>query len=184
MYNSLFVNQECTHGMAVYSKCNVTRFSGHCVAGVELNLMQVQNIYIIFIYFPPKTATLKVCKEVFQKLENWVYLQKCTATIGDFNQNVLEGSQIAQYICNSFGFIQLLNSVTTDSDYDSCLDHIYINFSMSDLIAYGTLESHFSDHKPVYAIIDQQASLREQTYRDFIQEVLKKKETHVRIDGS
>lgn len=70
MYNSLFVYQECTHGMAVYSKCNVTSFSGHCEAGVELILMQLQNINIIFIYFPHKTATLKVCKEVFQKLEN------------------------------------------------------------------------------------------------------------------
>lgn len=84
--------------------------------------------------------------------------------MGDFNQNVLEGSQIAQYICNCFGFIQLLKSVTTN--YDSCLDHIYINFSMSDLIAYGTLESYFSDHKPVYAIIEH--------ISDFIQEVLKK----------
>lgn len=53
MYNSFFVNQECTHGMAVYSKSNVTSFSGHCVAGVELILIQVQNINIIFIYFPP-----------------------------------------------------------------------------------------------------------------------------------
>lgn len=75
MYNSFFVNQECTHGMAVYSKSNVTSFSGYCLAGVELILIQVQNINIIFIYFPPKTATLKVCKEVFQTLENWVYLQ-------------------------------------------------------------------------------------------------------------
>lgn len=75
--------------------------------------------------------------------------------MGDFNQNVLEGSQIAQYICESFDFIQLLNSVTTD--HDSCLDHIYINFSKSDFLAYGTLESYFSDHKPVYAIIYENA---------------------------
>lgn len=36
--------------------------------------------------------------------------------MGDFNQNVLDGSQVAQYICDSFGFTQLLNSVTTDYD--------------------------------------------------------------------
>lgn len=52
-----------------------------------------------------------MCKEVFQKLENWVYLQKCTVIMGDFNQNVLEGSQIGQYICNSFGFIQQLTMI-------------------------------------------------------------------------
>lgn len=157
MYRSYFVNEECSHGMAVYSKCNVSSQSGHCVVGVEFVLMKVQNINIIFIYFPPKTATIKVCRELFQQLKNSVCFKELTVIMGDFNQNVLEGSQIAQYICDSFGFIQLLNSVTTD--HDSCLDHIYINFSKSDLLSYGTLESYFSDHKPVYAIIDQKANI-------------------------
>lgn len=157
MYRSYFVNEECSHGMAVYSKCNVSSQSGHCVVGVEFDLMKVQNINIIFIYFPPKTATIKVCRELFQQLKNSVCFKELTVIMGDFNQNVLEGSQIAQYICDSFGFIQLLNSVTTD--HDSCLDHIYINFSKSDLLSYGTLESYFSDHKPVYAIIDQKANI-------------------------
>lgn len=47
--------------------------------------------------------------------------------MGDFNQNVLDGSQVAQYICDSFGFTQLLNSVTTD--YDS----VGLNWSASNL---------------------------------------------------
>lgn len=42
--------------------------SGHCIAGVELILMQVQQININFIYFPPKYATLKVCKELFKEI--------------------------------------------------------------------------------------------------------------------
>lgn len=147
MYNSFFVSEKCPHGMAVYSKCNVASLSSHCIAGVELILMQVQHINIIFIYFPPKSATLKVCKELFQRIvKKKVCLKDCTVIMGD--QNVLEGSQIAQYICESFGFIQLLNS---------CLDHIYINFSKSDFLAYGTFESCFSDHKPVYAIINENA---------------------------
>lgn len=54
--------------MAVYSKRNVASLSGHCIAGVELILMQVQHIDIIFIYFPPESATLKVCKELFQEI--------------------------------------------------------------------------------------------------------------------
>lgn len=156
MYNSFFVSEKCPHGMAVYSKCNVASLSGHCIAGVDVILMQVQHINIIFIYFPPKSATLKLCKELFQEIvKKKVCLKDCTVIMRDFNQKVLEGSQIAQYICESFGFIQLLNSVTTD--YDSCLDHIYINFPKSDLLAYGTLESYFSDHKPVYAIINENA---------------------------
>ena len=72
--------------------------------------------------------------------------------MGDFNQDILQGSRIAQYIGDSFGFIQLMNSVTTD--YDSCLDHIYINFSKSLLRGYGMFESYFSDHKPIYVTID------------------------------
>lgn len=64
MYNSFFVSEKCPNGMAVYSKCNVASLSGHCIAGVELTLMQVQHINIIFIYFPPKSASLKVCKDL------------------------------------------------------------------------------------------------------------------------
>lgn len=64
MYNSFFVSEKCPNGMAVYSKCNVASLSGHCIAGVELTLMQVQHINIIFMYFPSKSATLKVCKDL------------------------------------------------------------------------------------------------------------------------
>lgn len=75
LYNSFFVSEKCPHGMAVYSKCNVASLSSHCVAGVELILMQVQHINIIFIYFPPKSATLKVCKELFQEIVQKVCLK-------------------------------------------------------------------------------------------------------------
>lgn len=36
MYNFFFVSDKCSHGMAVYSKCNAASLSGHCIAGVEL----------------------------------------------------------------------------------------------------------------------------------------------------
>lgn len=42
---------------------------------------------------------------------------------------------------------QLIVSVTTD--YGSCLDHVYTNILSYDIISSATLESYFSDHKPI-----------------------------------
>jgi len=44
-----------------------------------------------------------------------------------------------------------MNSVTTD--YGSYIDHIYKNFDNDELVAYGTLESYYSDHKPLYLVL-------------------------------
>lgn len=86
MYRSYFVNEEWSHGMAVYSKCNLSSQSGHCVVGVEFVLMKVQNINISFIYFPPKTATIKVCRELFQQLKNYVCFKELTVIMGGFRR--------------------------------------------------------------------------------------------------
>lgn len=42
---------------------------------------------------------------------------------------------------------QLIVSVTTD--YGSCLDHVYTNILSYDIISSETLESYFSDYKPI-----------------------------------
>lgn len=67
MYNSFFVSEKCPHGMAVYSKCNVASLSGHCVAGVELILMQVQHIISFLFTFPPNLLLSKFAKSFSKK---------------------------------------------------------------------------------------------------------------------
>lgn len=50
----------------------------------------------------------------------------------------------------AYGFIQLLKVPTTD--YKTGLDHVYTTIDAS-VLAYGVLESFYSDHKPVYVTI-------------------------------
>lgn len=83
-----------------------------------------------------------------QYLQSTINLCKPTILIGDFNQNALQNSSMLELLLHRFSFHQLLNSVTTD--YNSCLDHIYINFPKEHLSLYGTLESYYSDHKPIF----------------------------------
>ena len=55
---------------------------------------------------------------------------------------------------NFFVIKQYRQLISTDTtDYKTCLDHIYTNLPQAN--AYGNLlETHFSDHKAVYVLID------------------------------
>lgn len=46
---------------------------------------------------------------------------------------------------------QIVHSVTSDND--SCLDHIYTNLMCPSQISSATLESYYSDHKPIVAYL-------------------------------
>lgn len=46
---------------------------------------------------------------------------------------------------------QLVQNATTD--YDTCLDHLYTNMMSNDQISSATLESYYSDHKPIVAYL-------------------------------
>ena len=83
----------------------------------------------------------KKFSDVIQYLQSTINLCKPTILIGDFNQNALQNPSMLDLLLHRFSFHQLLNSVTTD--YDSCLDHIYINFPKEHLSLYGTLESYY-----------------------------------------
>ena len=78
-----------------------------------------------------------------------VHGNKRIVIMGDFNQDY--PSAVTQVI-EADGFYQLIDTVTTD--YGSCLDHIYINFPSDSSCVYGTLESHYSDHKPIFFSFD------------------------------
>jgi hypothetical protein len=56
-------------------------------------------------------------------------------------------TKIIQEVLSS---VQLIDSVTTD--YGSCLDHNYCGLPMNKVQKFGTLESYYSDHKPLYIL--------------------------------
>lgn len=62
-----------------------------------------------------------------------------------FIQNIL-----SQFL-NNKTMHQLVQIMTTD--YGSCLDHLYTNMMYYDKVSYATLESYYSDHKPIVAYL-------------------------------
>lgn len=68
---------------------------------------------------------------------------------GDFNiDNLSSQTGNLMTFMSEFNLKYLPTDSTTD--YGSALDHIYTNISDAQIQSWGTLESYFSDHKPLY----------------------------------
>lgn len=69
---------------------------------------------------------------------------------GDFNIDNLSANleTLVQFMSENLKLKHLPTNSTTD--YGSALDHIYTSFAQSDIKGWGTLESYYSDHKPLY----------------------------------
>ena len=62
-------------------------------------------------------------------------------------QETAEQRAIRAFLITNRGYTQLINQYTTD--YHTQIDHIYTNIPQHVQSA-GTLESYYSDHKPIY----------------------------------
>ena len=141
-----------THGMAVYSKDQGLSVTTAIVQGIDLSVVMMDNLNVLFLYCPPKLATVARLAHVMTQLQANGTFQKQTILMGDFNQNVLgDNASVTRYLTENYNFTQLLNTPTTD--HGTCIDHIYINFMPTMLHSYGTLESYYSDHKPIYVTL-------------------------------
>lgn len=71
--------------------------------------------------------------------------------LGDFNINLMENNSeqksLLKYMITGKGYSQLINQYTTD--YRTQIDHIYTNIQQY-VKSKGTLESYYSDHKPIF----------------------------------
>ena len=72
--------------------------------------------------------------------------------LGDFNVDLLK-RQSSPMLDVLPGYNQCIATQTTD--YHSLLDHIYTNVHQ-DHIQTGVFESYFTDHKPIWALINGQ----------------------------
>ena len=142
-------------GTAVYSR--IDYYPGypfwHNRNGIEvtvIRLMIVPHITIIAIYRSPNVPMRQLCIT----LEDLLHEQttELKVFIGDFNVNWLNLSDRAP-LYNLFvrdnQYRQLMSCYTTDNK--TCIDHIYTNLPQT--IKTGVLETYFSDHKAVYALL-------------------------------
>ena len=144
--------QSC-HGIAVYQKNRESHFSAHTFACIECAIAKIENnLFICFVYCPPKVATVANYTIFLQKLKDIIPEQAKIVLMGDFNYDHKENSFIAGLFYQKLQLRQLIQSVSTD--YGTNIDHIYTNLTIQSLKAYGTLESYYSDHKPLFLVFE------------------------------
>ena len=151
-----------TYGMVVYSKQRLHESAlNHCVHKVGGGVIEMVScslktdfpdsevIHLAACYASPKCTWLQ--KRQFLEANKQCYEPRPdTATVlcGDFNIDLL--AQPNHPILRTVSFPQLIHESTTDNN--SLLDHMYISESHLRREA-GVLESYFSDHKAIFAIL-------------------------------
>ena len=112
----------------------------------------VPNLYVVGIY-RSKTVRISQLIEALTHFHKSVLAKPTIPTIllGDFNINLMQESAeqkaLRAFLITNRGYTQLINQYTTD--YRTQIDHIYTNMPQHVQSA-GTLESYYSDHKPIY----------------------------------
>jgi exonuclease III len=141
------------HGIAVYHKNSSLFFENVNLFGVDLvfgNILYKENlINLCFVYCPPKNATVQILKKVFDKLHTkFNKFQTPIIIMGDFNINLHQNEKFVNNVDQKYGLKQYIKTCTTD--YGTLIDHLYTNIDAGKIISVGTLESYYSDHKPIY----------------------------------
>lgn len=113
----------------------------------------IPNVHVISIY---RSKTYVKLSSFIDALNNHLHSSKLTdcsipvVLLGDFNVNLMEQTTekraLNKCLIKERGYTQLINQYTTD--YHTLIDHIYTNIHL--VKSAGTLESYYSDHKPIY----------------------------------
>ena len=145
------------YGTVIYSKLQMQNMRKLCLCGIETVLCTTQvneeTIQLAFIYCPPKFASISNFQSFMTSLisRGLLDVKKTFVLMGDTNIDYFTHKEL-KTLERRLNVRQLMHSCTTD--YDTCLDHIYTNMPIlnSDLttrISCATLESFYSDHKPI-----------------------------------
>ena len=143
-------------GMAVYSRMDY--YPGYPYScnsnGIEITavrLMTAPNIHIFGIYRSPKVPVAQMCHALSELLTS--RSSQLNVFMGDFNVNWLNNKDkvcLYNLFIRDHNYKQLVSCYTTDNR--TCIDHIYTNIPIS-VIRFQILETYFSDHKSVCALI-------------------------------
>lgn len=150
-----------SHGLALYVKdsLNICYCSRETIENIQVFSLNVvlysgKTVKLIFLYIPPKLNLTKKKNVLLNIIDKFVSLHADPVLVtGDFNvDNLLPNSEnFVQFMKERFNLTYLPTNYTTD--YGSALDHFYTNVIQSDIEGWGTLESYYSDHKPLYIIL-------------------------------
>ena len=152
-------HSQLSHGIVVYTKIPLhAQFASVNIHGVEVmkgELNQYCNnvrrkTQLFFLYCSPKIASMERFKTVFSELFKHVDMSEQVVVMGDFNIDIKKSSALPDYMRRTYQLDQIIDLPTTDSG--TCLDQIYTNIGRH-IIKVGTMESYFSDHKPIFVTL-------------------------------
>ena len=162
LYRNDFSNStiRTCYGTAVYIKndLNCTQIPYRLnFNNVEITLMvlndPIPNIHVVGIYRSKSNVSISQLIKAIDHLHSSVLTEPSIPTIllGDFNVNLMQASSEERALKNSLlrnrRYTQLIKEYTTD--YRTQIDHVYTNVPHLVQSA-GTLESYYSDHKPIF----------------------------------
>lgn len=113
---------------------------------MSVNIAVGELVSLIFLYIPPQEKSDKVKKSLRNSIK--IHASNPAKLAGNFNVDNSKSDTFAKYMLKELNLRCLQTGSTTD--YDSALDHIYTNILPIQINFWGTLESYYSDHKPIY----------------------------------
>lgn len=142
-------------GIVVYSKLEFIAikklFLSEDVETVQCYFCHNNRLYqVVFLYCSPQNTSLSKLSNVLHHLLNILDNDKPIIIMGDTNVDFLNQNTLRRFLDNN-SLQQLIQTSTTD--YGSCLDHLYTNMQSGIEISAATLESYYSDHKPIVAYL-------------------------------
>jgi len=158
-------NTRTPYGTAVYIRNDVERtcdpfrlnYNNTEMTVVIINLPGCNNIHVVGIYRSKSKVVFTKLIEALEHLHRTILKEPQTPVIilGDFNVNFMdttsEQKALVGYMIKQKGYTQLIKQYTTD--YKTQIDHIYTNIPQQ-VQSSGTLESYYSDHKPIFVCLN------------------------------
>ncbi|XP_069114560.1 uncharacterized protein [Argopecten irradians] len=142
-------------GMVLYSRIALNNVQACTLLGVETVSAEILHkesiVQLVFLYNPPSNASAKTFIAFLRHILQIVNGDTKLVIIGDTNIHTGTMPECLKEFLVRNNLSQVMHSITTD--YHSCLDHVYIKGLPSNEISCATLESHYSDHKPIIAYL-------------------------------
>jgi len=158
-------NTRTPYGSAVYIRNDVEctcdpfrlNYNNTEMTVVIINLPGCNKIHVVGIYRSKSKVVFPKLIEALEHLHRTILREPQTPVIilGDFNVNFMEPTSeqkaLVGYMIKQKGYTQLIKQYTTD--YKTQIDHIYTNIPQQ-VQSSGTLESYYSDHKPIFVCLN------------------------------
>ena len=140
-------------GTVIYSKTDLTDYKNCHINNIETTIVKFNHkhttVQLVIIYCSPRNATIATFKSFIEHLLQLLNTDTPILIMGDTNID-FNSQLLLSPILQKHNFQQVMTKETTD--YHSCLDHVYVK-NVQDNFSVDTLESYYSDHKPIVAYL-------------------------------